>query len=264
MIVCDAHVHLYRQFHLERLLASARDNFFTQCRDCWSPPPTMVLFLADTPRAEGFAALSALAESGGVVGKFQLRQTAEKDSLIALDPEHRGERLILIAGRQLVTAEKIEVLSLASPAIIEDGLELTRTVTEIHKRGGLAVLPWGVGKWLGKRGAILGNYLRQADPCGLFVGDNGGRPNLWPASQLFEVAAGRGIRLLPGSDPLPLPGEEKHVGSYGFCCQGTCGEEHPARDLRLLLTAAKNFVSFGANTNLFSFFRTQIALRLTK
>jgi hypothetical protein len=246
------------------LLASARENFFCHCSDCWSPPPAMVLFFADTPRAEGFAISHKMAERGQSLGKFQLRQTLEKDSLLALDPERPGERLILIAGRQLVTAEKIEVLSLFSPTFIEDGLELTRTVTEIHKRDGLAVLPWGVGKWLGKRGTILNHYLRQADPCGLFVGDNGGRPKLWPAPRLFEVAAGRGIRLLPGSDPLPLPAEEKRIGSYGFRCQGTCGEEHPARDLRLLLAAAKDLPIFGTTISLSSFFRTQIALRLMK
>lgn len=264
MIVCDAHVHLYPQFNPEHLLASARENFFCHCRDYWSPPPAMVVFLVDTASAEGFAIFRKMAESGQSLGKFQLRQTTEKDSLIALDPARPDERLILIAGRQIVTAEKIEVLSLASPAIIEDGLELARTVTEILKQGGLAVLPWGVGKWLGKRGTILGNYLRQADPCGLFVGDNGGRPNLWPTPQLFAVAAGRGIRLLPGSDPLPLPAEEKRVGSYGFRCQGTCGEEHPARDLRLLLAAAKELPVFGTKTSLYSFLRAQIALRLTK
>lgn len=264
MIVCDAHVHLYPQFSAERLLASARDNFFCQCSDCWSPPPAMVLFLADTPRAEGFALFFRMAESGQSLGKFQLRQTAEKDSLLALDPERPEERLILIAGRQLVTVEKIEVLSLASPAIIEDGLELAQTVAQIRRRGGLAVLPWGVGKWLGKRGAIIGDYLSQADPCGLFVGDNGGRPNLWPAPRLFDVAAGRGVGLLPGSDPLPLPAEELRVGSYGFRCQGSCGDQHPARELRLLLAAAEDFSTFGTNTNLSCFFKTQIALRLMK
>jgi hypothetical protein len=264
MIVCDAHVHLYPQFSAEHLLASARENFFCRCGDNWSPPPTMALLFADTARAEGFAALTALAEGGTAVGRFRLRKTAEKHSLVAIDPTHPEERLLLLAGRQVVTAEKIELLSLFCPAIIKDGLELTQTVTEIHKRDGFAVLPWGVGKWLGKRGAILDNYLRQADPRGLFVGDNGGRPKLWPAPRLFEVAAGRGIRLLPGSDPLPLPAQEKCVGSYGFRCQGTCGEEHPARDLRLLLAAAKDLPVFGTKASLSFFFRTQIALRLTK
>lgn len=265
MIVCDAHVHLYPQFSAERLLESARDNFFTQCRDCWSPPPIMALLFADNRRAEGFTALAALAESGGVVGKFQLRKTAEVHSLLAIDPARPEERLLLLGGRQVVTAERIEVLALASPAFAEDGLPLVETIAAVQQRGGLAILPWGVGKWLGKRGAIIGNYLNQADPSRLLVGDNGGRPTLWPRPEFFEKAAVRGIGLLSGSDPLPLPGEERRVGSCGARLEGICGNEHPAQEMISLLTSGtRKLTGFGKNLDPFSFLKTQIALRLAK
>jgi hypothetical protein len=265
MIVCDAHVHLYPQFSAERLLASARDNFFTQYRDCWSPPPIMALLFADNRRAEGFTTLAALAEGGGVVGKFQLRKTAEGHSLLAIDPSRPEERLLLLGGRQVVTAERIEVLALASPAFTEDGLPLAETVAVVQQRGGLAILPWGVGKWLGRRGAIIGNYLNQADPSRLLVGDNGGRPILWPKPALFEKAAARGIGLLSGSDPLPLPGEERRVGSYGAILAGSCGDDYPAQEIISLLTSgAQELKGFGKNLDPFSFLKTQIALRLAK
>jgi hypothetical protein len=265
MIVCDAHVHLYPQFSAEWLLESARENIFCHCSDCWSPPPTMALLFADNRRAEGFTALAALAEGGGVVGKFQLRKTAEEHSLLAIDPARPGERLLLLGGRQIVTAEKIEVLALASPAFTEDGLPLAETVAMVRQRGGLAILPWGVGKWLGRRGAIIDDYLNRADPSGLLVGDNGGRPTLWPRPPLFAKAAARGIGLLSGSDPLPLPGEERRVGSCGARLEGSCGDKYPAREIiSLLSSGTRKLTGFGKNLDPFSFLKTQIALRLSR
>ena len=265
MILCDAHVHLWPRFKTEQLLSSARENFFAQCRDSWATPPTMALLFADTARAEGFAALTALAESGSAVGRFQVRKTAEEHSLVAIDPARPGERMFLLGGRQIVTAEKIEVLSLASPAIVEDGLELAETIARVREGKGMAVLPWGVGKWLGRRGAIVSRYLSQAEPGGLFVGDNGGRPSLWPRPVLFAQAAARGIGLLSGSDPLPLPGEEDRIGSCGFCLQGACGDQYPARDLHTLLTnPSRELTNFGQGPDPFTFLKTQIALRLAK
>jgi len=265
MIVCDSHVHLWPRFDAGRLLSRARENFFAQCGDCWSPPPTMVLFFTDTARAEGFAALAELAGSGTAAGRFQLRKTGEELSLLALDPARPEERLLLLAGRQIVTAEKIEVLGLACPAVIDNGLELAETVAEVRKHGGLAVLPWGVGKWVGKRGAIIDRYLAQAEPSRLLLGDNGGRPTLWPRPALFAKAAARGIGLLSGSDPLPLPGEEGRVGSFGTRVPGDCGDEYPAREIISLLTSnTRELPSFGKNLGPFSFLKTQIALRLAK
>lgn len=265
MIICDAHVHLWPRFDTERLLSSARENFFIQCRESWSPPPTMVLLLADTARAEGFAALAELAESGKAVGRFQLRKTAEEHSLLAFDPARPEERLLFLAGRQLVTAEKIEVLALASPTFPKDGLPLADTIADVRKRNGLAILPWGVGKWLGRRGAIIGDYLAQAEPNGLLLGDNGGRPALWPKPGLFARAAARGIGLLSGSDPLPLPGEERRVGSFGSHLPGNCGDEYPVQEIVSLLTSnTRELPGFGKNLGPFSFLKTQLALRLAK
>ena len=52
-------------------------------------------------------------------------------------------------------------------------------VREARESGALVVIPWGAGKWLGRRGAVLSRYLRSVDDPGIFLGDNGGRPNAW-------------------------------------------------------------------------------------
>lgn len=263
MILFDAHVHLWPAFTAGRLLQAARDNFLHHLPP--SSPPTMALLLADTGKAEGFALLGAMADRGEVAGNFRLLRTEEDETLLAVDPKRPEERLFLFAGRQIVTGENIEVLSLASTAAIDDGLPLEDTVALVKERGGLAVLPWGVGKWLGTRGRTIAAFLADAQPQGLFVGDIGGRPRLWPASRIFDQAAERGIALLPGSDPLPLPGEELRVGSCGASLAGSCTGERPAALLRrLLCSQGLTATSFAARPNILSFVATQLALRLKK
>jgi hypothetical protein len=104
--------------------------------------------------------------------------------------------------------------------------------------------------------------LTTADPDRLFVGDNGGRPAFWPTPRPFTTAAGRGIRLLPGSDPLPLADEELRVGSYGAMIEGTCSSDQPAEGLRTLLARNSTVITpYGKRPGALRFFRTQIALR---
>lgn len=58
-----------------------------------------------------------------------------------------------------------------------------------------------------------------ATECGrldIMLGDNRERPWCWYRVPQFEMAAERGMRVLAGTDPLPLKGEERRVGSYGF------------------------------------------------
>ena len=265
MILFDAHVHLWPVFDAGKLLRAARDNVFHHLPQSLPSPPTVALFLADTNKAEGFARLGAMADRGERAGSFGLLRTEEGESLLALDPSRPDERLFLLAGRQIVTRENIEVLSLASTAAISDGLPLQDTVALVRARGGLAVLPWGVGKWLGKRGRTIAAFLAQAEPHGLFVGDIGGRPGLWPASRFFAQAAERAIGLLPGTDPLPLPGEELRVGSCGASLEESCVSKTPAAQLRQMLCAGgMKARPFATRPNILSFIATQLALRLKK
>ena len=127
------------------------------------------------------------------------------------------------------------------------------------------MLPWGAGKWLGKRGVIVSDFLQSASPEALFVGDNGGRPEFWPRPAPFDLAARRGIRLLPGSDPLPLHGEESRVGTYGATVDGDCSDATPASDLkRLLLDRNTPIKPFGQRPGAWQFCKTQVGLRLAK
>ena len=56
----------------------------------------------------------------------------------------------------------------------------------------------------------------EAGAGDVVLGDNGGRPWFWTSVPQFDLAAELGMRVLPGSDPLPVPGDEARIGSYAF------------------------------------------------
>src|SRR4030095_13902120 len=68
-----------------------------------------------------------------------------------------GHRLLVIAGHQIVTSERIEVLAIACIENIADGLTLDATITAVRDAGAIPVLPWGVGKGSGERGRFVAN-----------------------------------------------------------------------------------------------------------
>jgi hypothetical protein len=268
MIYFDAHVHIHKNFNLDHLLTSARANF-SEPRKATSPgvPATYFLLLAEVKSFDYFTSLKnqVTTVKGFNRGGWRILPTKEEESLLAVHDRWPEDRLFLLAGRQIVTAEKLEVLALATIFKIVDGLSLPVTVDAIRRQSGLAVMPWGAGKWLGKRGRTVEAYLRDANPDKLFVGDNGGRPVFWPTPSPFGLAAKRGITLLPGSDPLPLAGEEQRIGSFGAMLEGECASDTPAVDLKALLTRRDaNIKPFGKPLGALSFFKTQLALRWQK
>ena len=268
MIYFDAHVHIQEKFNLEKFLLSALDNFDRQ-RGGTAPQSsgTYFLLLTEAKSLDFFSSLARQTrqKTGLLSAAWQVMTTGEEESLLLKHASRPAVRMFVVAGRQLVTGEMLEVLSLTSLAKIDDGKPLADTVEEVRNCGGLAVLPWGAGKWLGTRGRIVSDFLLRASPDSLFVGDNGGRPDFWSRPALFDLAARRSIRLLPGSDVLPLAGEECRVGTYGAMVDGACTDETPASDLKGLLVDSKRSIKpFGKRQGAWQFFRTQLGLRLAK
>jgi hypothetical protein len=124
------------------------------------------------------------------------------------------------------------------------------------------VLPWGVGKWLGARGAVVARVLADPEWQHVFLGDNGNRLSLGPDPAPFAVARRTGRAVLPGSDPLPLAGEEARVGAYGFAVDVALDPLRPAAALLALLKSGSAFVVFGRREPLTRFVGNQLALKL--
>ena len=268
MILADAHVHIYPGWPLDDFLDAAWTHFRR-----YHPPQRRsdsldpFLLLTEGSGHRVFRALHSAAETHRWEGslpaprRWRLHPTAEPISVLTESVEDAEVRIVIAAGRQVVTRERLEVLCLFSDRRVSDGLSLAETVDAIHESGGIPVTPWGVGKWIGRRGDILRQFLHKP-PMPFWLGDNGGRPSFWPTPRLFRIAANAGIGVLPGSDPLPLRADRYRAGSYGFRLAGSADPDRPAQVLRhRIRTLPKGFSPYGRRLKTLPFLIRQIQLR---
>ena len=260
-VAVDSHVH----FHDRRDLAGLLDEAHAALARCLGHrPPPALLVLTEPMNRPTFARLREIATAGqetGGTGSWRFGTTDETISLVARN--RPGDTIYLIAGQQIVTAENLEVLSLLALPEVADGLALDETVRQVRQLGGLPVLPWGVGKWLGRRGAIVSAFLSGDHDGPLFVGDNGGRPGLWGFVPQFRQARVRNIRILRGSDPLRCSYRRRSAVSYGNILRCPFDPARPGQSLFAALTAAGTTMeTFGRHESIRHFLRDQIALRI--
>lgn len=226
----DAHVHLYRLETVSETLDSAAVHF-GRLRVGAADGIRGCLLLGETADCRVFDQL----RSAGQVGNWRISECYDEEhSLLA---ERSGVTLSIISGRQMRTSENLEVLAIGTLRDYPDRMSLAETVEAVHDSGALAVLPWGFGKWTGERLSLLNQLLDWVQASALFLGDNGGRLGIIDAPPLLASAACRGFRVLPGSDPLPLPGERRRVGSFGFLAELELSRRDPWRVLRDWITA---------------------------
>lgn len=267
MLLIDAHVHIYSCFNLETLLDAVLDNFKNAAEKFNKGAKFQaMLLLAETRGENSFERLSDLARSQQKVnrsecGSWSFHLTEEESSLFISREDDQG--FFVIAGRQLTTKEKLEVLALASISDRHDGLPLDKTLQMVQESGAIPVIPWGVGKWTGRRGVILQNLLKHSSNQKFFLGDNGGRPVIWPAPSLFKFAVRQGIRTLPGSDPLPIPNEYLRVGSFGLILHAAVSQDRPTEDIKnLFLSSDVPFKPYGRLLKTSDSIRNQMLLRI--
>jgi len=260
VVAVDSHVHFHDASDpaalLEAALAALRRNLGAQ-------PLTAALLLTEPAARPTFATLRELTARRlpGAAAAWRLEATGEIISLRARN--RNGDTIYLIAGQQLVTSENLEVLALCTLPELSDGLDLQATVRRVRQAGGLPLLPWGVGKWLGRRGRIISEFLAGVGNEPLFVGDNGGRPAFWLSVPQFRQATAGGIRILRGSDPLRCGFRRRGPGSFGNLIACSLDPTRPGHSLaQALTTAATRIQPFGRLESPWHFCRDQIALRL--
>lgn len=266
IVLVDAHVHFHPGADTSRLLAAAVSNFSLAARQMRAGSKSCqgVLMLAEMSGVDWFG--SVLSQAGRCIADGWRASASSAESVSLHLMKDDGSQLFVVAGCQIVTAEGIEVLALGTRDRIADRMPMATTLDAVRTAGAIAVLPWGAGKWLGKRGKLVNKLFGMAGEIGLYAGDNGGRPVFWPRPRVFRIAESQGRAVLPGTDPLPLAGEERRVGQVGFWVAGALSMDAPMAMLRSILEQQPpdTVHSYGKLESPWAFVRNQLALRVSR
>lgn len=246
-ILCDTHVHCYRFEEFGDLCDAAIVNFEKQGKS-----DAKVLFFTDGQTDKTWSRLQQELASGFYkTGGWTLTYLSEATLIQASKDQ---ELLYLAPARQINSVNKLEYLLLGCDQALPEGMPDEDILDQFG--GQYAVIcPWSFGKWLGARGKLISD-LAQRKPERFSLGDNGGRPWLWAWVPQFRNERSQ---VINGSDPLPLLGEIKRVGSYGiqFDLQGS---ELNLGNLVKTIKASQH-KNFGSQLGLLKFISLQIALR---
>ena len=252
-------MHLHDCYPPGRFFTHAADNFERAARARGWNAMRAVLMLSETAGTDWFGRLAA----GADTGSWTVETTADPSTLLA---RQDARRLVLIAGRQVVTREGLEVLLLGTRATVADRLPIREVLAAGELAGALRVVPWGVGKWLFGRGRLVNQLIDEARPGdGFFLGDSGGRPVFWRNPAHFDRASRRGIRVLPGTDPLPFPSEVSRPGGFGFTLAWPEDVPPSAEAIKASLRGAEaRLTPYGQLERVGRFLRNQLAMQRRK
>jgi hypothetical protein len=263
-VLIDGHVHIHECFSQTSFLDAAATNFATASREIGlGGPANHVLLLCDTHAQHSFSRLLRAAKLKRTSARWSFCSKPEPGVLTAVRDD--DVQLVLIAGRQIRTREGLEVLALCTTEQFPDGLGTAEAVATVHDAGAIAVLPWGFGKWLGKRAAILDQLIRREDTDRLVLGDNAGRPGVLPEPSQFRAARERGMKILSGTDPLPFPDQQHRAGGYGSDFRGPFDKDNAAQSIRsMLYEDPRQLITYGKQESPLPFFFNQLRMQLRK
>ncbi len=265
----DTHVHFYDCFEVAAFVDAASRNFDRAERELGLDPSAepatraaRVLLVMETGGRSLIARLEQTRDAVTAAG-WHLEATAEAGSRVLRHAERAP--LSVVEGRQVVTAEDLEVLAAPCDSELASGLDLDRTLAAAARRQAIPILPWGFGKWLGRRGRRVAALLDSRPPGRVLLADNGGRLAYSWKPRLLTLAAQRGFPVVRGSDPLPIAADGDRVGSAGSLLRGAFDRTRPAAAVRRLLADLRDPPrSFGRGVGPVVFLANQIRMQLRR
>lgn len=269
MILGDAHVHLHDCFDSAVFIEGAYANFDKAAAGCNQAGSFIgVLLFTEGSGEHGFDRLleQVARQRRGYasgLGAWKGHETEESASLYLT--KGADKTIVIVAGRQVVTRERLEVLALGTRQSFEEKASIEDLIHHVAGEGALPVIPWGFGKWTGARGKHLRRLVEAATLPPFFLGDSATRPSFLPRSPIFSLAEERGIRNLPGSDPLPFKREAQRAGRCGFILHHTLDKRCPGQDLKRLLGDPSVMIrQYAMQETPFRFMRNQLAMQFRK
>jgi hypothetical protein len=264
-ILVDAHAHIHACYEPGRFLDAAAANLAAAAARL-APHARYdgVLALTESAGDDAFGMLRREAGAGpsAALGGWAVDAC---DDGISLRLTRGAAALVVVAGRQVACREDLEVLMLGTTERLEDGGPLDAALDRARAWGAVRVIPWGAGKWFFARGRLLSDLLARADAHDFFLGDEGGRPVFWPTPRHFALAARYGVRVLPGTDPLPFPDEMERAGGFGAALEGRLDPARPGASLLALLRdRGTRLVPFGRLESPLRFVRHQVGMQVRK
>ncbi len=229
MLIVDTHVHIYPAYDV----AVALDCAFRHLTGLASSTQDTSYALLLTERYDCHFFRDLASQQVCLPPDFSVAPGPEQGSLLISEKAHR--QLWLFAGRQVVTVDGIEVLALLTTGDYPDRQDTRETIQRIRADGGIPVLSWAPGKWLGRRGRVITRLIEEkAGGDLLAIGDTSMRPRGLPMPSLMRS----GLPVLAGSDPLPFAGDEVSTGRYATCLR-TFDAQAPVSSLRAAITAGE-------------------------
>jgi len=223
-IVIDTHFHLYPVYHLENAFKALQNNL--------SAPVPEHIKCAVLTEAPGFSYFQKLSKGEALAGsQFNLKVISRN----CVQLNNGKDQLFLFNGRQHISSEGLEILSLFNGDEIHERSTAAEIIEIINERGGIPVLSWAPGKWFFKRGKIIQQLLKASLPGRLIIGDTSLRPVGWPMPKIMKEAREMGFTIIFGSDPLPLRGEEETAGRYATLLDGEFNFDDPSESVSGML-----------------------------
>ena len=129
----------------------------------------------------------------------------------------------------------------------------------------MSVIPWAPGKWSLARGRLLHDLMGPREKERFCLGDNGGRPWLWPTPGHIRRAYKQGMPVLRGSDPLPFDSEMHRTGTFGMVLRGGLDRQAPGEWIKKTLRDdASKAIGYGQLANPVAFLWKESWMQVTK
>ncbi len=263
MLLLDTHLHFHTLFDVKTFFNALQNNFnIIAAKKCLTNFQCAVCF-TESSGANFFSKLYTNIGSKNFIEGYSLVPCRDENTLVISND--KGFSVFLIAGRQIVTRENLEVLAIGMIEEFEDGVEINEVIQSVISKGLIPILPWGFGKWTGERRRVIEDIVARNEFQPLFLGDNGNRPSFMKLPSIFNKGQVKNLHNLQGSDPLPFKKEVKKPGSFGVFLETTLDEDRPFTTLKKDLVENKvKIETYGELESPLRFLRNQVAMQLVK